>query len=163
MIRRIVSVAAVVAIAALFGCSAPEERPLAKDHPANVEAPEATLPPASKTLDVASADPFPTAPAEPHSASATAAPAPAGGHEGPGAHGAAAKPVYRCPMDPEVVSDKPERCPRCGMFTILKVREELASYDDPGWYKSPPGTQADVAAAEDLKRDGIDPAAGKKE
>ena len=30
-----------------------------------------------------------------------------------------------------------------GMFTILKVREHLASYDqDPGWYDNPPGTMA---------------------
>ena len=42
-----------------------------------------------------------------------------------------------------------------GMFTILKVRENLTSYDDPGWYENPPGTQADVASKEDLKRDGI--------
>ena len=44
-----------------------------------------------------------------------------------------------------------------GMFTILKVREELpADGADPGWYKSPPGTLAEVAPAEDLKRDGIE-------
>ena len=42
-----------------------------------------------------------------------------------------------------------------GMFTILKVRENLTSYDDPGWYENPPGTQADVASKEDLSRDGI--------
>jgi manganese oxidase len=42
-----------------------------------------------------------------------------------------------------------------GMFTVLKVREELASYEDPGWYKHPPGTVADVASEEDRKRDGI--------
>jgi FtsP/CotA-like multicopper oxidase with cupredoxin domain len=29
-----------------------------------------------------------------------------------------------------------------GMFTMLKVRDGLASYDDPGWYKHPDGTQA---------------------
>jgi hypothetical protein len=30
-----------------------------------------------------------------------------------------------------------------GMFTILKVREKLKSYDeDPGWYENPPGTVA---------------------
>jgi FtsP/CotA-like multicopper oxidase with cupredoxin domain len=29
-----------------------------------------------------------------------------------------------------------------GMFTILKVRENLASYADPGWYSAPAGTQA---------------------
>ena len=42
-----------------------------------------------------------------------------------------------------------------GMFTIVKVREELQSYDDPGWYKNPPGTVADLARPEELKRDGI--------
>jgi FtsP/CotA-like multicopper oxidase with cupredoxin domain len=43
-----------------------------------------------------------------------------------------------------------------GMFTILKVREQLASYDtDPGWYQHPPGTVADVATAAELARDGI--------
>ena len=40
-----------------------------------------------------------------------------------------------------------------GMFTLLKVREQLASYDDPGWYKHPPGTVADVASADELRRD----------
>ena len=29
-----------------------------------------------------------------------------------------------------------------GMFTILKVRDGITSYDDPVWYKMPPGTQA---------------------
>lgn len=30
-----------------------------------------------------------------------------------------------------------------GMFTVLKVRDQLASYDrDPGWYDNPPGTVA---------------------
>jgi FtsP/CotA-like multicopper oxidase with cupredoxin domain len=27
-----------------------------------------------------------------------------------------------------------------GMFTVFKVREGIASYEDPGWYKQPPGT-----------------------
>jgi FtsP/CotA-like multicopper oxidase with cupredoxin domain len=43
-----------------------------------------------------------------------------------------------------------------GMFTVLKVREALASYDDPGWYESPPGTLASPASKEDMARDGID-------
>lgn len=43
-----------------------------------------------------------------------------------------------------------------GMFTIVKVRDQLDGYDkDPGWYESPPGTRADVARREDLARDGI--------
>ena len=44
-----------------------------------------------------------------------------------------------------------------GMFTILKVREELAGYEDPGWYKSPAGTLAMLAPADEMHRDGIDP------
>ena len=40
-----------------------------------------------------------------------------------------------------------------GMFTIFKVRENLTSYDDPGWYQAPPGTQAELAKNEDLQRD----------
>lgn len=43
-----------------------------------------------------------------------------------------------------------------GMFTILKVREGIASYEDPGWYDNPKGTVADVASAADLRTDGID-------
>jgi len=43
-----------------------------------------------------------------------------------------------------------------GMFTIVKVRDELpADGSDPGWYEPPPGTRADVAAEADLRRDGI--------
>jgi hypothetical protein len=46
------------------------------------------------------------------------------------------------------------------MFTILKVREGLTSYDDPGWYQHPPGTVARVATADELRRDGVNVAAG---
>jgi manganese oxidase len=42
-----------------------------------------------------------------------------------------------------------------GMFTVLKVRRDVAAYDDPGWYVHPPGTVATVARTEDLRRDGI--------
>jgi manganese oxidase len=44
-----------------------------------------------------------------------------------------------------------------GMFTIVKVRDRLASYDtDPGWYQHPRGTVALKASAADLARDGVD-------
>jgi len=45
-----------------------------------------------------------------------------------------------------------------GMFTILKVRDEDVGSDnkDPGWYSHPPGTVADLARKEDLRRDGIE-------
>lgn len=42
-----------------------------------------------------------------------------------------------------------------GMFTILKVREGITTYDDPGWYNHPPGTLASEASLEELQRDGI--------
>jgi FtsP/CotA-like multicopper oxidase with cupredoxin domain len=40
-----------------------------------------------------------------------------------------------------------------GMFTILKVRDELETYADPGWYVPPAGTVAGEAAAEEMERD----------
>jgi hypothetical protein len=44
-----------------------------------------------------------------------------------------------------------------GMFTILKVRDELpAEGADPGWYAPPDGTQAAPATDPELARDGID-------
>jgi FtsP/CotA-like multicopper oxidase with cupredoxin domain len=43
-----------------------------------------------------------------------------------------------------------------GMFTILKVRERLANYDDPGWYENPPGTLSSLADPKELARDGIE-------
>ena len=44
-----------------------------------------------------------------------------------------------------------------GMFTILKVRDRLKSYDeDPGWYQHPAGTVATNASESELRRDGID-------
>jgi FtsP/CotA-like multicopper oxidase with cupredoxin domain len=43
-----------------------------------------------------------------------------------------------------------------GMFTILKVREKLSGYQDPGNYQFPPGSVAVAATKEDLARDGID-------
>jgi hypothetical protein len=49
-----------------------------------------------------------------------------------------------------------------GMFTVLKVRDELTSYRDPGAYENPPGTLAQLADPAELRRDGIDPAAPPK-
>ncbi len=43
-----------------------------------------------------------------------------------------------------------------GMFTVVKVRDRLKSYDqDPGWYEYPAGTVALKASEADLARDGI--------
>jgi len=40
-----------------------------------------------------------------------------------------------------------------GMFTILKVRAGITSYNDPGWYKNPEGTVAVSATNGELQRD----------
>jgi FtsP/CotA-like multicopper oxidase with cupredoxin domain len=42
-----------------------------------------------------------------------------------------------------------------GMVTVLKVRDGIADYADPGHYAAPPGTQAGPATAAELARDGI--------
>ena len=42
-----------------------------------------------------------------------------------------------------------------GMVTVLKVRDGITNYEDPGWYQHPAGTVADVASDDDIKRDGI--------
>ena len=50
-----------------------------------------------------------------------------------------------------------------GMFTILKVRENLTTYDeDPGWYDNPPGTVAERARDAELRADGIEVAAARR-
>jgi manganese oxidase len=43
-----------------------------------------------------------------------------------------------------------------GMTTIFKARENLTSYDDPGWYEAPDETKARPATAEELQKDGIE-------
>jgi len=43
-----------------------------------------------------------------------------------------------------------------GLFTILKVREGITDYRDPGWYRHPEGTVASLADANALRRDQID-------
>ena len=47
-----------------------------------------------------------------------------------------------------------------GMFTILKVRDGITSYGDPGWYEAPSGTRAEPAAQAELDRDGVVQPAG---
>ena len=42
-----------------------------------------------------------------------------------------------------------------GMFTVIKIREGITSYEDPCWYRHPDGEVANLAAAEDLRRDGV--------
>ena len=42
-----------------------------------------------------------------------------------------------------------------GMFTVLKVRDGITSYADPGWYENPPGTLALPATAAELAENDI--------
>jgi FtsP/CotA-like multicopper oxidase with cupredoxin domain len=42
-----------------------------------------------------------------------------------------------------------------GMFTVVKVRDRINGYEDPGDYQHPAGTVATLATAEEMKRDGI--------
>lgn len=49
-----------------------------------------------------------------------------------------------------------------GLFTVLKVREGITSYEDPGWYEHPPGTVASLVSAEQLRADGIEVQAPQK-
>lgn len=42
-----------------------------------------------------------------------------------------------------------------GMFTVLKVRDGISTYEDPGWFSHPEGTVAKAASDDDLRRDGI--------
>ena len=42
-----------------------------------------------------------------------------------------------------------------GMFTVLKVRDGIKSFEDPGWYENPTGTLASTADGDDLRHDGI--------
>jgi manganese oxidase len=43
-----------------------------------------------------------------------------------------------------------------GMFTMVKVREQVNGFDDPGDYQFPPGTVSVTATESELSRDGID-------
>ena len=43
-----------------------------------------------------------------------------------------------------------------GMFAILKVRDDLAVTDDPGWYRQPHGSMSRPATGAELERDGIE-------
>jgi hypothetical protein len=79
----------------IAGCAEGKAPAPGAAHPANPSAPEGA------TYVAASAPP-PTA-ATDHSA-----------HD----HGAAT--VYTCPMHPEVTSDKPGQCPKCGMNLVPK-------------------------------------------
>jgi hypothetical protein len=86
----------------LAGCAA-SRIDVPTTHPANPAAPEAPVRPESTTLKQ-----------EPSTQALPENGAPVAGHTRH-QHGTAALAPYQCPMHPEVRSDKPGRCPKCGM------------------------------------------------
>ncbi len=64
-----------------------------------------------------------TTPPEPKSSTPTAVVDPHAGHSMPAAGAAAARGKYTCPMHPEVVSDAPGRCPKCGMELVSTAQQ----------------------------------------
>jgi len=79
------------------------------------------------------------------------------GEKGMGAH---AKHMQHMPLPPNSIPMRGADGPfgyidMGGMFTILKVRDGITTFDDPGWYEHPEGTIASPASEEELRADGI--------
>src|SRR5438045_5379944 len=43
-----------------------------------------------------------------------------------------------------------------GMFTVIKIRDGITSYEDPGWCRHPEGTVASLGQADELRRDNVE-------
>ena len=68
---------------------------------------------------------------------------------------------YTCSMDPEVVSDKPGDCPKCGMH-LEKKRKEAAATTPAGHAHAQSATPAQASPAPDVKLPTEDQAAADK-
>jgi hypothetical protein len=108
-----------------IGCAKTIPMVLGPDHPASHDAPVASVQPPSTTLALPAPTTVPVAsPEQPSHDHAH--------HAGGTGHDMNSMPVpttqggqqqaatYTCPMHPEVVSDKPGKCPKCGMKLVKK-------------------------------------------
>lgn len=112
-----------IGVAFTAGCaSTPSDSPIGSDHPASADAAHSPMPAASATL--AHSDPLQTPPGE---APADAVKMDHGGMAGmsgssPSERAATSQPTasatYACPMHPEVTSNEPSKCPKCGMKLV---------------------------------------------
>ena len=114
-------IAFVLTATALTGCAGRFVRTaIAPDHPASPALPTPHLPAASNPLAVDEFDrrvlPDETGAPQPDE---KASPSSMGhAHHGEGAEKSGAGVSYTCPMHPDVVQQKPVRCPRCGMTLV---------------------------------------------
>lgn len=109
----------------LAGCVGPVEiAPLPYAHPANPEAPAGRIPDVGSVLAPGAGD-SPPAAATPMRHDMGGMRMTAGGHPGmEDSAPAAAAGKYQCPMHAGVRSDKPGKCPVCGMRLVEKKRGE---------------------------------------
>ena len=146
MLARVILLSLLVL--ALSGCtSGPSAPPITSDHPASPEAAEVPLGLPSQTLATTNASAIPESNAsvpqmqmdsghdmsgmqhemsnmpmpttEPGAAAALSAPREAAASQ-PATTQAV---VYTCVMHPEIISDKPGKCPKCGMTLVEKKQE----------------------------------------
>jgi hypothetical protein len=108
---------AVAAVLVAACATEPKPKPASID-PSNPSAPE-SAPLSTDTLSHTAAGPSGMKPADTPAPPASSSDH---GHEHDGA--APATTLYTCPMHPEVISDKPGKCPKCGMTLVPKKPDE---------------------------------------